>query len=339
MRQRKLANRMKAVGLSIALAAPLLSCHTEKRAEQPTYADIQQERLGTLAIQFEKDPSHYNLSLLGKRLGYVEQRSQGTHADEYKKEKGELLGWFASLGIKSKDATSAFQQLNAGLLMLQDSYYRLDAENPVLREYMTGINPRMSMICKKRFSEVDARTAKLFDGISAEDPDYFDKISERARTFLAPAKVMQGKGIWASDYYPELAPQRADVEQDPADTNAYDHLALLPPLSAVAFVDYYATAQEYGLRSDEEAMSVTRTAKTLHAVNPLLVVKYFQALRNLADECEDDRKGFERKLHRLQVKVEAEAKPFSTDAPVVERDYRAAINRLDNLIQEAGKSC
>ncbi|MBN1169792.1 hypothetical protein JXA56_02110, partial [Candidatus Micrarchaeota archaeon] len=194
----------------------------------PSY--VKEGTLEQFARQFEKDPSQYNFGLIGKRIEYLELKIQSAHlrgksgeAETYEKEKKQLLSWFESIGIKAEDVTSAIIEMNAGLFTIQELYYSLDPESPGLMEYLAGIKPKpkLFMIYKKRLSEIDARSGKIFVGVQVKDPDYLTKIAERAGTRLTPARVQKGQGTWHEEYYKPNSPSQSDVDRNPAEAQMY----------------------------------------------------------------------------------------------------------------------
>lgn len=151
---------------------------------------------------------------------------------------------------------------------------------------------------------------------------------------------MMGKHRWYDEYYKPVFNKKGDRELSPHEANAQDRAAVIDDeREAGLFYDYMHRAALNDLETPQAKELIARTTVKLEVLHRALVGRYFRALESLADECDNDKKGFEKRLRGTWAGVEAEARPFCTGAPYNAEKLKAAVNRADNLIQGLGNSC
>jgi hypothetical protein len=279
---------------------------------------IREGSLGTMSSNFASRPNDYLLENMIRRLEYVRRKIEmlqlrGRDSDRQeianlRREIGALEAWLGTLGLSQGTAEARLDTLRAGLVAIQNLYYTSTPSDPQLVSYLTNVssNRVLFAIYKRYLLSIDSRTARIFEGIDASSAAFLERIGDRLQTRLVAERVRSGQAQWYNEYYPALAPQQTTVAQSPMEAQMYNRIANLDPLLASAFVDYLEVASRNGLTSSEEHRLVVATVARLYAINPLLAVKYFYAIKNLADVCEDNVEAFRQSLVALSARIDAQ---------------------------------
>lgn len=305
---------------------------------------IQAGSLTKFTENFEKSPSDYNLEVISKRLEFVQKKiqslkAQGKSAKEFESEQEMLVKWFSSLGLEDESPKQSLGKLQAGLLEIQINYYEIDPNDPRIIKTLISVesNKKMSLIYKMHLSEIDKSSGKLFLGIPVSAKNYTQRIAERIGVRLSPERVKRGQAAWYTDYYNPNAPKEDEVNLSQTEALMYSGISNLSPMAAIAFLDYLEKATDGGLRSDSERALIVRSAARLFQINPLLVVQYFSAIKNLAIVCEDNEEVFRQAMTSLSARIDAETEPILSDitpTQILPLNVRNTITNLSNALSE-----
>ncbi|HSB47399.1 MAG TPA: hypothetical protein VLD37_05270 [Candidatus Bilamarchaeum sp.] len=317
---------------------------------------IREGTLISLSHSFAQAPTDYALENIGRRVEYVRKRidmltmmatpQSRQQAEQLREELGLLTTWLGGLGITATRPEDGLSRLAAGINALQNFYYAMNPERPELADYLSAVqsNGTLSAIYRRFILAVDARTSRIFSGLNADSPTFVVQMQERISSRVSAARVRRGQAQWNSDYYPLLSPlfapppttSGAVPSSTSFDAQMYNRTSTLEPLLAVAFLDYLEVAARNGLTGAQEHRIVAATVSRLYAVNPLLVVKYFAAAKNLATICEDNSEAFLRALTDIAARISVEAAPvISGVSPtqILPLNVRRIITRLASSME------
>ena len=323
-------------------------------------AQIREGSLASMSDSFAKKPSDLSLEVIVKRIEYLRKRTdllnlQDTprsrqEIEHLREELSMLNAWLKGLGIETQKPEDGSRKLAAGLFSLQNNYYAMEPERPALADYLSAVqsNGTLSGIYRRYLLALDLRTSKIFSTLDPDSPSFVMNMQERIANRVSPSRVRRGQAQWNSDYYPLLSPLYAPQPSVPGsvpssssfDAQMYNRTSTLPPLLAVSFLDYLETAARNGLTGAQEHKIIAATVSRLYAVNPLLVVKYFAAAKNLATICEDNSEAFLRALTEIAARVSVEAAPIiSSVSPtqILPLNVRRIISRLENALESISR--
>lgn len=320
----------------------------------PTY--IAEGDAVSMAASFEQKPSTYALTMVSDRLEYLEKkltvlRMKGEEVDRALiSEIDQITRWLAALGEVKKTtgpymeklaaARAAVAEINGGMEKIQEDYRMLSPENTNLLLYMENMaaQPRLFKIYARYLSALDKTAARVFANVSPEAKKFNARIGDKIADYFDPEKVRSGDYNWYKTYYRLLNPQREDIEDTPILAESFDRVAHLPPLAAVVFYDYLQTVQNLGLDSEQEQRIVATTVRTLNALNPILVVKYLNAIRHIATICEDNPDAFLLGMNYIAQRIDAEAaqatSAVSPAAYMLPLNQRVLIAHIGQALEE-----
>jgi hypothetical protein len=323
---------------------------------------IRDGTLHSLGRSFSRAPSDYGLENLGRRLEYVRKRIRMLELMDTPASRRDITGlrdeissfesWLHGLGIRDQKAESGLARLAAGIRALQSHYYSMNPENPGLIDYLVSVNSNspLSMIYRRYVQALDQRTARLFTGIEPSSPDYLQRMRARILQRISPSHVRRGQAQWLSDYYPLLSPALAPqptaspspltAANSAYSTQIYNMTSTLEPLLAVTFLDYLGVASRNGLMSIQERRLIAGTVSRLYAVSPLLVVKYFAAVKNLAEICQDNSEAFLQALTVVAARIDYEAAAVTSGVSptqVLPLNVRRVISHLASSLEEISR--
>ena len=313
----------------------------------PSY--VKQTPLAVMAPEFENSPNDYRLEVMGARIEYLRGKSallqkegKADDAKAVQKELDDFSAWLAKLGIETEKPEQGLVKLRAGIAALQGYYMTASDQNSELADYLSNIssNSALSSIYRRYLADLDNASAKLFIGVDIASDDYLSRIRERVRSKIITEDVKRAQEQWYNQYFLMRPAQATGVEQTPAEAQIYNRIANLDTLSASAFARYLENVNNGGVSSEEEKKLVLETVTKLYALNPMLVMKYFYAISNLADICQSNPDAFREALTVLSARVGAEVDPFiSATAPtqMAPVNMRTIINRLDQALSEVTK--
>jgi len=307
---------------------------------------IKEGSIRAMAAEFEKNPSLYSLGRLITRAEYVYQlikvlETKKDKGEEIRKLKGEialLISWLKKLGL-DPSPEKGFAKLQAGLNMIKEHYVAMEPEKANLVDYVDSVAPNKALfaIYKRYLSRLDKESVEIFTQENPDSPDYLANVNIRIRGHLTSEKVNRGRAQWYEDYYKLLAPADVSTQQGAAQAQAYNRVANLDPLTAVAFFDYLAEVKRVGIDTVEERRAVVQTLSNLYALSPLLAVKYFAAIRNLASVCSNHPEIFREALTHLAARIDAEVQPITSGVSpmqILPLNVVKIIDRLDKAFED-----
>jgi len=160
----------------------------------------------------------------------------------------------------------------------------------------------------------------------------------------AKTRAERAKHIWFDEYYRPLAPREDDNEEVSFIlAKAHNRSVAINEYEADRFMDYVEKVRSYGLETPETRKRIVESVVNLNAINPLLVRKYFMSLSYLAEDCEDDRKGFREAVRTLAKTIATEVRPFldrEENEAMDTAKYKKAVTKIDLAFQAtAQESC
>jgi hypothetical protein len=315
----------------------------------PTY--IKEGNLKTMASEFTNAPTDFGLERISQRVEYLRKRELVLKAKGDKKsgedlrkqeaEIKELETWLEKFGAKSGSAEVRIDELRQHLFTVQALYFEMSSESMSLVDYMASLKPRpaLSALQRRYLAALDARAIGIFTKIPPDSPVYLDRLRDAINTNVSSSRAKDGQAQWYTDYFPQLAPSRSDVGQNPLVAQVYTRVAQLDPVSAVSFLDYLKVATDKGVVSLEEKKLVVASVARLYALHPALLVKYFQAIKNLAGVCENNPEAFREALVALSARIDMETDPvLSSVSPtqIIPINIRMITTRLERALGEIG---
>jgi len=277
---------------------------------------------------FLKKPGDELLWQMGLRVAYLRNMEKvlklkdtpGSRLELKKVEHeiSHLNRWLKTLGIQEKTPELGLSKLRAGLLSVQVQYYTLTKNNLQLAKTLEKVqNKRLGALLTKYVSLLDLSSGRLFTDIKASDPAYASRIRQAISSSETTSKIDRGREIWISEYYPLITPSRSTLGSTPTDIANYALAATLTPGAAIALVDYVKVAKDSGLDGSlarkmvpivaadgtvtYEAQTVdttgvrtmiANTVSKLNSLSPSLTARYLNAIRHIAEICEDNTDAF-----------------------------------------------
>ncbi|MEM4272172.1 MAG: hypothetical protein QXH30_01150 [Candidatus Bilamarchaeaceae archaeon] len=318
-------------------------------AKTPEY--IRQIDLMDLVKKFERDPSDFGLQKIFLKLRYLQTKrsllSSSIEAkdiqerEEISREISKLNEWLKEMGLwqEGESAERGLNRIQNAFASIQTMYYEIDNRHNFLLDYLRkteGKSPKAFALFKGYLSSLDARAANLFEGILPSDRQYISKIKTRIDSFLASQDYKRAQGQWFEEYYKGFAPPEYGVGEQ-IQSQAHAGLAELPPLIAKSFAKYLEAIKSSGLGSEEERKLVVGTAIKLYAVSPLLVLKYFDAIANIAEICEDNETAFRDAMSALAARIATETDAItraSSPYNILPMNVRTISSRLASALEE-----
>lgn len=342
--------------------------HVKDREIAATPEYIKQIDLMELLRQFEKDPSDFGLQKIFLKLRYLQtlrsSLSSSIDAEDIRKrdaiseEISKLDKWLKDRGFwqEGDNTEKGLLRIQNSFAAIQNMYYEMSNRNlkkedkeqkedekqkaeHFLVDYLKQSedrNLRAFGIFKGYLSSLDARAANLFEGIDPQDRKFVSKVKTRMDSFLASEDYKRAQGQWFEEYYKDFAPPEYGAGEQ-IESQAHAGLAELEPLIANSFARYLKAIKSSGLGSEEERKLVTGTAIKLYAVSPLLVLKYFDAIANIAEICEDNQGAFTDAMVALSARIATETDAItkaSSPYQILPMNVRTIASRLANALEE-----
>ncbi len=235
-----------------------------------------------------------------------------------------------------KQAGSKLKLLDSGFAVLHDAYCSTEAKDMGVVTYLRNAysnNPELYKLYATYVLRLDERSGKLFAGLSADSPTLLEDMAKAIPAMLSRQAVTDGKRRWTESYFPVISPSPDETMRSPGEAAAYTRAANLDPLSASAFYEYTQAAAANGVMSKEEKRLVAMSAAKLYGVEPLLAMKYFKALTNLAELCKDRPGAYLQALMVIGAHIDAETRSVYSPEPSMRAmplSARTIITRLDD---------
>ena len=243
-------------------------------------------------------PNSYYLERVMKRLEYIEKKIEYLEfKDKPKpKEKEELKQlqneiktlekWLKQFKLSTLTPSSQLKELQEGMLAVQKEYVLLSMDNMALVPLITQTEPsELREFYLFTLIGIDAVSGRLFTDIDTTG-DIEKQMYDIVKNKLSEKNVSSAWETWYSQYYETNVP----LGQGDQMTNLlYEymggHEGNKSPMLMIAFQDYYTQAVSSGVTSPEEKELILNTSMKLTAMHPLLAVKYFNAMRHIAELC------------------------------------------------------
>lgn len=332
---------------------------------------IREHSLDQIAQGFVSQPTDLGADNMGLRIAYLAKKKEAllkgdapdkrAQIEAIDKEVAGFKSWLAIMGIKEDDPMQGQTKLRARLIIMQSLYYTVDPAKPGILDFLAGqsTNPLLYGILKAYMLEVDKSSINMFKGMNVSDPEFLTTARRKMNEKINMQLVAQGRYIWQQDYFSKLAASpgtdasqptapattptswtQAKNQQVFVDPQLLMYVADLDPMMAAAFMDYQKTAQGNGLVSNQEKKLVVATVAKLYAMSPMLISKYFSAITNLANVCEDNSEAFIQALTVIGARIDAvSSSQMDPTSPMrlLPLNFRQVILRLSDALEDIAK--
>lgn len=336
---------------------------------------IKEKSMETFITDFENTTSHDTFERIVRRLQFIndvlkyaslktKSISAATSA-EYEEtlnlldkklnvnaliaERGKLESWLDSLypDIKETDKQSKVE-LQLGALLnafraLQGSYIETNAKNVdgkvsiVTYLQTASANPKLFALYKQFVLGFDAATLRLLTSIdlSLTPVKFLGAVKKAYITDVTETRILDAQREWFTDYF---GPNSFNVRQTAnfAEAQAFINIGFLPPIVAIAFANYLDNIKESGAESPTSRRIIVETVSRLSQLNPLLAVKYFQAISHIATITGNPRLYAE-SLIAIRTQIEGSTKhiydPLATTQLGARTNITAIISHLANSFE------
>ncbi|HIH22461.1 TPA: hypothetical protein HA238_01915 [Candidatus Micrarchaeota archaeon] len=320
--------------------------------------------------RFETTPSNQSLADISGRLAFVRNKiaeleistptteegktSKREELDTLRKEITEVEQWLNKFNLRTegrKTPEKMIAALNAGLSHLNLSYNLMYSDDASLATYLYTVsrNAELFTLYKNYLLSLDRAAGNVFQGINPTlSPDEFVKaVREEIAKRFSEDSVRDARVAWTTEYYPYAMPSPEEfMRMSDRERNAYDRIAMLDPMIAVAFRKFYHTAIENNVfGTPEEAILlkklIVQNAARLYGLsnlNPLLVAQYFETLAHIAEICHNNPNAFFQEISvAIAPSIDTLTRPvFDATSPQQLQDSNVTriINRLDRWFSD-----
>lgn len=270
-------------------------------------------------------------------------------------------------GLEGDRAEDAIATLRGDLFTIERTYMNLVDDESGRSRFISVFesaadNRELFRLYVRHLELMDSAVLGLFSDLDAGDEpsEYIDGLRRIIRSDIQYSDVVSGRAHWLTGYHQPVVLStgreedadggaRRRVSEDPYQDFLYARVQRLDGLSALAFERYLETVGEIPFVSDEqrdqERRVVVYTVSRLFSVSPALVVRYFAAIRNLADICESNPETYIRALVELSANIDSQTQPILSAtsptqlSPINRRriimTLESALNYLADLSQSA----
>ncbi|MEM3075749.1 MAG: hypothetical protein QW590_02910, partial [Candidatus Bilamarchaeaceae archaeon] len=317
-----------------------------KQLEKAYTKYVRENDFKYFAENFEKYPSGNGIEILEKRLEYIQKKKALIKDKKDEKSKKEVAKineelafvekWLEKFGLLAGTPEGKLAEIKNGMVMVQTAYFTLSSANLKLIDYFKGtmVKRELRDIYVRYALNIDKTTGRLFVDLDTTKKNFPEKAADIAVRALDPKIMKNAQQVLQSEYYtPSLGPEA--LIDKPLEAAAFGYLIRYigeeSPLMATTFLKYVDQAKRSGVTNAKEKELVTSTALRLAGLNPVLVIKYFAALKHLADICTDNPDAFIRALEIIKARVDAVTEPIynpTSTFQMTQPNIRTMINRL-----------
>ncbi len=311
---------------------------------------------------FEKNPTGEKLEAVERKYEYIKKKKEYLEKlselkpEDAKKEKAEeeikklekeiivLSDWLNKYSLSEYTKKGTLEEqlaaLRAGLVYIQSEYLTISKENLKFVEFLEKLsseNPELYRLFANYLLTIDKTTGRFFDGLDPESKRFTNELKERIIKTFKYTNINAGNQWWQQTYRDKLPIEEVKSEQEKV---LLQNSAQLDSLQAVMFNKYIEAVGRNGVGSQEEQKTVVLSVATLSALHPLLTVKYFGAITNLAEICKDNPSIYSQALIELAVNIKGQAMPIlerTSPSQILPANVRMIINRLSYALDEIAK--
>lgn len=316
----------------------------------PSYVRITD--LEKLTKKYERVPNSTIFGRMFSRLEYVEKKieylefkdklkpKEKKELKELKKELKHMDKWLDKFGLSSTSPMAKLTELDKLLVQLQAHYLLLSTENLGLVDFVTKTEPpALRDLFLLNLIGLDAVSARVFTDIDTTgdlEKQMYDIIKEK----YSYENINNAKITWSQEY---LEPFNTVGQDNQMLQILYSYMGFnegwKSPMLIMAFSDYYKQAKTNGVTSPEERELVMLSSMKLATLHPLLVIKYFNAIRHLSDICKGNPGAYMEALYAISARVDSSTSAvfspetgFQMATPTMERTVQSLSNGFEAIL-------
>jgi hypothetical protein len=314
-------------------------------ADYPVY--ISEINFKEMTKNLESKPRGRGIEIIEERLDYLdkkktllEMKKDEKGLKEIEKEVAVLGEWLKKFGLTGT-AREQLATMKNGMKMIDFAYLTMGPEALLLAELFDRkkykYEPALYDLYAEYMLGLDMISAGIFRGLKPESKYFSEQIANTIVETFSKETMVKSMETWTKYYgtaYPLMDSEEMEklLKENPMEVGPREYMANLgnSPLIANAFFEYAKRVEESGVGSEKEMEEVAKTAVKLAALHPMLVMKYFNAMRKIAYICRDNPQAYMEALTSITGWVEGLTAPVFQKTQLTMLNVRNINDKLDS---------